>query len=169
MQENLFYCDDNLLLLEKEHDYKEAISYLFKKFEEEPTDKILSTIIGDSWYYLTEECRDDCDYILWNFLLEAWKKSISLGEKNYKNSQIVNFIIGYTLYFDWIMLLDKEPACNQILMRAISLEPTSLLAEFITLFIKKSATHKYSQKFCSLFAKQSLLDNYFRSIYCNDK
>lgn len=118
---------------------------------------------------MTWQGRDDCDSILWNFLLEAWKKSISIGEKNYKYSQIVNFIIGYTLYFDWIMLLDKEPACNQILMRAISLEPTSLLAEFITLFIKNSATHKYSQKFCSLFAKQSLLDNYFRSLYCNDK
>lgn len=167
MKENLFYCDDNLLLLEKEHDYKGAISYLFKKFEEKPTDKILSTIIGDSWYYLTEECKDDCDSNIWIFLLEAWKKSISLGEKNYKYSQIVNFIIGYTLYFDWIMFLDKEPAYNQILMRAVALEPTSLLAKFITLFVKQSAIRKYSKEFCSLFVTQSLLDNYFRSLYCN--
>lgn len=162
----VFFCDNNLIEYESDSRFNESISYLEKKFKESKNENVLATLIGSAWLYLTEECRDNNDESIWRNLLFKWNYYMDIGLEQFKQSQIVNFIIGYSLYFDWIMVSDKknQNISLQCLNSAKNLPDNILLVDFINWFTAKSV-HRILNPNCEkLFQSNSLLEKHFKAL-----
>ena len=132
-----------------------------------------------SWYYLIEGGVESGKYEkdICTLGLALWKKYIDVGRDIFRENPYFNFIAGYTLSLhgfyldieyktnyrnDWEMFMRK---CKNISDGL----PISLLAENFLLNNNRKKYIKHTVDVSSirqLFSNGSLLDNYFRELYC---
>ena len=162
----MFYFDERLQEYEQRFAWDSALSYLEDKFVAEPHINILNSLIGFSWYYLTEGpliskkfCNDPN-----TAALGTWKKYIDIGLTKYSSNPYFNFIAGYTLSFNGFYISNLYESKASILMRnCFNGTSDMLLKQLSDNFLRNEKGKKYiplknGKVICSrLFSGNSLL------------
>lgn len=102
---NIFYFDEEIKTWESNMNYVPVIRKLEMLFTEKKDLKVLSTIIGCSWlYYIEGQIKQTpVDYDS-EYFITKWKDYIEIGLSKYNNSDIICFIMAYTLNLHWFLL-----------------------------------------------------------------
>jgi len=170
---SLLYYDEKMNKHEKKLDYLPIVIYLEELYNAKNETQYLVTIIAHSWYYLIEgDVNQSPVNYSWEIFHDKWKYYVDLALKNFDNHSEICFIVGYTLYLDW-MYLGKQYENRGIQLMQICYEKATdeKLQALAKNFLdncppnKKYKRLENAEQICAkLFPSDSELDNYFRKI-----
>ena len=180
MGDTIFYSDKTLKDYESAFEWDKALLYLEKLFNIKQDVYILNSMIGLSWYSITEGPFYKRKYNVdeSELALDYWEKYISKGLMFFASNPSLNFICGYTLYMDGFLINSQKDVYE---MKGIELMkncsklavnmPIKIIADNFLQNIKSKnyipITNK--EEICKLvFNGESLLDNFFCEIYSNE-
>lgn len=165
---NFFYFDEKIKKYEKELDFSPVISYLEEIFNQKPSEDILVTLIGSSWYYLVEgDVNQSPQNYDWKYFLDKWKQYIDIGIAKFNNSEKFCYIAGYTLSLHGIYISPEyEKKGKQLMCRCAEIATTPQIVELSQTFIAKSCKYRKldKQSIMAMFPSESLPDKYFKEI-----
>lgn len=164
----LFYFDEEIKAWESNMNFVPVIRKLEKIFSETEDLNVLSTIIGCSWlYYIEGQVKQiPVDYDS-EYFESKWKEYIEIGLNKYKDSDIISFIIAYTLNLHWFLLGSKYEYLDEKLFRNVNMLTKDAKLNALNNYFLTNTFDKLENPdtICKdLFPTESLLDRYFKEI-----
>ncbi len=162
--DSVFFYDEQIKQYEKEGFCNRIIVYLEKQFSIQRNEKILSTLIGYLWYFLTDEgANKNYKENDWQIMHANLNKYLTIGFESYNESLSFCFISGYVLFLHWMNIDVKYENKGTLLLQKVAKMDSklSLLAEYIISNRSKQLQNDVIQ---SLFPTSSMLDQYFKTV-----
>lgn len=172
---SFFYFDDEMKGYEEQLNFNPIIQMLEVRFNNQRNPKILTTLIGCSWYYLLEGKVNQTPYNYdEDFLLSKWKQFVDIGISDFSQCADVCLIIAYTLNLLWFYLgKEYEKVYSELYRKSIEIGQDNNIGKlsshlYLNSFTSRSKKYnriEYPDQICQdLFPTDSILDCYFREI-----
>ncbi len=172
----LFYFDSTIREYEFNHKYVDVLHYLEKLYNATNDKAILATIIGSSWYYLTDKYsaleREQSNFpkIDWKHIEGVWKRYIDVSLSNCTDERVA-YIAAYTLYLDGFIIDEQyEVKAKALMNKCKEIAHNEDILCLVEYFDANTQWHKHSvpnpsqESLQRLFPTDSLLDDYFKCI-----
>ncbi|MBE5731020.1 MAG: hypothetical protein E7350_03635 [Clostridiales bacterium] len=174
----MFYYDKNLKEYEAKFSWDNALICLEKLFISKPSNEILNSLIGFSWYYLVEGAIESKKYgeDENTLALDMWSKYLRIGFDKYENDVGFCFIAGYTLLLHGFYIEEYKANNDSVaidLLKNAEKTDNAYLKELVGCVLKMHSQKKYKplkvkgEALRELFKNGSLLESYLKELFAS--